>query len=115
MLKKTLISFVWLLSYFFSAHSAYGSMIMFEYGTSMNCTLDSNQLIKVKTSSGKEVAIKISDIRWMAGQDIKRFRLRNKTELVTGEILYKKEIDVKEGEKTYSISLDNITFFGRPM
>ena len=89
----------------------WSALIMKDDGTSMNCIVDSEQAIKIKTSSG-EITLKLNDINWIAGdaKGIKRVRTLNKYNLIIGEV-DKKEIQVKKGDDNLLISPSTIIFF----
>ena len=89
--------------------STQGAIIMKEDGISMNCSIDGEQLIMVKTSS-EETKLKLKDIGWIAGKERKRIRLLSNLELIAG-VIDKSEIKVKRGDEIISIPLKNIIFF----
>lgn len=92
-----------------------GAIIMTNDGNSMNCLVDDEQHIKIKTSKGESV-FKFKDILWMAGKDNKRIRLSGKSQSMTGQMISgiaedKKQIKVEESGRTIFLSAENIIFF----
>lgn len=69
----------------FSSSSAWGAFIMKEDGSSLNVSFGTQQTVRVKTSGGESI-VKLKNILWLAGTNIKSIRLKDKSKLLIGEI-----------------------------
>jgi hypothetical protein len=90
---------------------SWGATIMKDDGTSINCAIDGEQSITIKTSSGESLVVKLLDIFWMAGGDKKRIRLNSsRKDLIVGEI-QQSEIKINKGGENTFISPRNIVLY----
>ncbi len=93
----------------FCMSSAFGMVILKDDGSSMNCVVNGEQSITVKTSSWQST-VKVTDILWMAGGDTKRIRTKGQNpELLRGTV-EKKELSVRRGQESLAIPTEKIIF-----
>ncbi len=91
---------------------AQGAVIVKKDGTSISGDFEAEQSIKLLTSSG-ETSIRLSDIKWMAGSDLRRLRVSGMKSLLAGTLsdpeLTIQKID-KDKKKPTSIPTGEIAF-----
>ncbi|HEY7544693.1 MAG TPA: hypothetical protein VID27_07415, partial [Blastocatellia bacterium] len=96
----------------FLATDAQGAVVVKKDGTSISGVFEAEQSIKLLTSSG-ETSIRLSDIKWMAGSDLKKLRVSGMKSLLTGTLrdpeLTIQRID-KDKKKPTSIPASEIVF-----
>lgn len=110
MKNKILFSFLCPLILFFThTYPAWPAIVMRGDGVSLECTVDGEQAILVKTSS-EERTIKFKNIVWMAGQDLKRVRISGDRKTVSGEVR-NNIINIKCTAGDMSIPLQDMVFY----
>ncbi len=96
----------------FCVSNAQGAVIVKKDGTSISGVFEAEQSIKLLTSSG-ETSIRLSDIKWMAGSDLRRLRVSGMKSLLSGTLgdpeLKIQRID-KDKKKPTSIPAGEIVF-----
>lgn len=88
--------------------SAKGAVIVKTDGTSIGCTIDGDQQLRIKTPS-REFTVKLNEIFWIVGRDMRRIRLLGEGESLKGEIA-KEDIKIQRSGEGSLISTEDIVF-----